>query len=341
MTRTRNDADEPHAPEALASLRARAERTLREAPDPASAALPLLHRLVRLAPPGSEDADFATRNLAELLADRSPWRAAVLARRLTVQNPDDDRAWATLALCHTLLGHYRAASAAYERAVLLAPDNATYAHNLGHLLDLALDAPARAVELLAFAHRASPGSASVAASYAHALARAGRVVDAARVVDDAARLGRSRELEALGRWIARGAPEEGRSSPRARPLVEDARGEVPARRARRPRRATALAELLDHGLARLPLDPAQRASAKALARDAGDAGAHRAAGDPEALAAAIAFAVVYVDGLPLTAAEVAAPFRVAVSRLRGRFADLRTRLELTPGDARYRSGRSR
>ena len=81
MTRTRNDADEPHAPEALASLRARAERTLREAPDLASAALPLLHRLVRLAPPGAD----ATSPRA---TSPSPRRSQPVASRRPGAPPD-------------------------------------------------------------------------------------------------------------------------------------------------------------------------------------------------------------------------------------------------------------
>jgi hypothetical protein len=53
------------------------------------------------------------------------------------------------------------------------------------------------------------------------------------------------------------------------------------------------------------------------------------------LAAAIAYAIVYVDHVPLTQAEVAGCFRVSASLLRARFKDLRLRLDLTPGDARY------
>jgi hypothetical protein len=61
--------------------------------------------------------------------------------------------------------------------------------------------------------------------------------------------------------------------------------------------------------------------------------------DVAGLAAAVAYAIVYVDHLPLSHAEVAAPFRVAVAHLRGRFAELRAELDLIPGDARYASAR--
>jgi transcription initiation factor TFIIIB Brf1 subunit/transcription initiation factor TFIIB len=57
--------------------------------------------------------------------------------------------------------------------------------------------------------------------------------------------------------------------------------------------------------------------------------------ETRSLAAAVAYAIVYVDHVPLTQAEVAASFRVSASALRARFKDLRLRLDLTPGDARY------
>ena len=61
--------------------------------------------------------------------------------------------------------------------------------------------------------------------------------------------------------------------------------------------------------------------------------------DMAGLAAAVAYAIVYVDHVPLSQAEVAAPFRVAVGRLRGRFAELRAKLDIIPGDSRYATHR--
>jgi hypothetical protein len=61
----------------------------------------------------------------------------------------------------------------------------------------------------------------------------------------------------------------------------------------------------------------------------------------QAVAAAVAYAIVYVDHVPLTQSEVAACFRVSVASLRGRFGELRTHLDLTPGDARYATLRRR
>ena len=118
---------------------------------------------------------------------------------------------------------------------------------------------------------------------------------------------------------------------------------------------------LARGLERLPLDDKQRARARELAHatgggtavaenvgaasgsrahaDAADTGeraeAKRATTGARSVAAAIAYAVVFVDRVPLTPAEVAATFRVSPAALRGRFGELRARLDLTPGDARY------
>ena len=103
-----------------ARLRQEIERALRCAFDPADV-LPRLARLARLAPPASDDGIFAHRQLAELLVERHPWRAALYARRALHHRRDDDRAWAVLAFCQTLLGNFRAAASAYKRAIASAP----------------------------------------------------------------------------------------------------------------------------------------------------------------------------------------------------------------------------
>jgi transcription initiation factor TFIIIB Brf1 subunit/transcription initiation factor TFIIB len=93
----------------------------------------------------------------------------------------------------------------------------------------------------------------------------------------------------------------------------------------------------------LPLDAKQRARAKALARDAIAVFSRdpRGGAAVQAIAAAVAYAIVYVDHVPLTQAEVAACFRVGVASLRGRFGELRSHLDLLPGDARYATLRRR
>ncbi len=353
-------------PAATQSLRLEIERALRGAFDPADV-LPRLARLARLAAPASDDAAFANQKLAELLVERDPWRAALYVRRALAFRSEDDRAWAVLAFCQTLLGNFRCAASAYKKAIACAPTNPWYAHNLGHLLDVALGEPKRAIDWLRLAYQAKSDNSEVVASYAHALARAGRL-DEARVVLERAR-GRvdSRELDALLRWLDQGAPSRARRDGDA------------ARAKRRPPSATPkrLARVLARGLSHLPLDSRQREQALALARDAlppprrkrsandaiaaasGDekvralrstagqapdeALASSGAAGPEqdvaGLAAAVAYAIVYIDHVPLSQAEVAAPFRVGVAHLRGRFAELRAKLDIIRGDARYATTR--
>jgi hypothetical protein len=174
----------------------------------------------------------------------------------------------------------------------------------------------------------------------------------------------SREHAALLKWLEQGAPadkdhplprpapvhalagrdrdEESADGPRARGRRDEGAA------SRRAIRSPVLAELdgvLSRGLASLPLDAKQRARAKSLARDAMSyfsrpSGA-RGGAAVQAVAAAIAYAIVYVDHVPLTQAEVAGCFRVSVASLRGRFGELRAHLDLTPGDARYATLRRR
>jgi Flp pilus assembly protein TadD len=369
------------------SLRAEIERRLRGAFDPADV-LPRLARLARLASPASDDGVFANHKLAELLVERDPWRAALYARRALAQRPDDDRPWAILAFCQTLLGNYRCAATAYKKAIACAPANPWYAHNLGHLLDVALGEPKRALDWLKAAYTAKSDNSEIVASYVHALARAGRTSQARSVLERARDRFDSRELDALLRWLDQGAP--------SRPRRDGSEG-----RARREAPRTTphhLARVLAQGLSHLPLDRRQRERALALARDAlplpppkrpaeieetGERAiaattpvdpavlpAHAEPGRDEAegacdeaeagltevgssdaaveggpaedvagLAAAVAYAIVYIDHIPLSQAEVAAPFRVGVADLRGRFAELRAKLDIIRGDARYATTR--
>jgi tetratricopeptide (TPR) repeat protein len=358
-------------------LRRQIEWTLARAVDP-SDVLPMLHRLARLTHEGSDDNLFANLHLAELLVERDPWRAALFARRVLGYRPEDDRGWATLALCQTFLGHYKFAVSAYHHALTSAPKNPWYAHNLGHLLDVALGRAAEAIGWLKRAYQSAPDSGEVAASYAHALARIGRLSEARKVLTRAMKRGSSREHAALLRWLEAGAPAD-RDHPQPRPAPVhslaarglgpqmtrgDGEGERDARPSsatkrdesplgqRRAMRATPAGELdgvLARGLSNLPLDAKQRARAKALARDAaayfsrpsGARGATGTRGSIDAVAAAIAYAIVYVDHVPLTQAEVASCFRVGVASLRGRFGELRSHLDLLPGDARYATLRRR
>ncbi len=331
-------------------LRMEIERTLRRAFDPADV-LPRLARLARMAGAASDDGVFAHRQLAELLVERHPWRAAIYARRALEHRNDDDRGWAILAFCQTLLGNFRCAVTAYKKAIACAPGNPWYAHNLGHLLDVALGEPERAVPYLRTAHRTKPESSEMIASYAHALARSAQTDEARRVLEVGLARYPSRELSALLRWLDQGAPSREGARGGPAPGELEVTTEPPLDRPSRPRRrATGLSRVLAQGLGNLPLDARQRSRALALARDV-IASAPPASvstdgsvkgkkrDDLACLAAAVAYAIVYVDHVPLTQAEVAAPFRVAVGRLRGRFAELRAKLDLIPGDVRYATTR--
>ena len=223
------------AQEDIDRLRRDIERGLRDklAPDE------LLHQLARLArtsTPGSDAWIFAHRHLAELGVERDPWRAALFARRVLAHEPNDDGAWAVLGLAQSLLGHYRYAARAYERALTLAPDNPWYAHNLGHIYDVALDRPGDALPLLAQATGAETGQADIAASYAHALARCGQVPLAKRVLKRAIRRGATPDQMALWRWLEAGAPSDD-----ARPVTGAPDGGPKARR-RRSRERRRLAD---------------------------------------------------------------------------------------------------
>jgi tetratricopeptide (TPR) repeat protein len=331
-------------------LRRQIEWTLSRAVDP-SDVLPMLHRLTRLADDGSDESLYANLRLAELLVERDPWRAALCSRRVLAHRPDDDRGWAILALCQTMLGNYKFAVSAYRRALAGAPKNPWYAHNLGHLLDVALGRAKDAVRWLKQAYQSATYSGEVAASYAHALARAGRLAEARRVLTRAMKRGSSREHAALLRWLEQGAPtDKDHPLPRPAPVHtiavrtrdEDA---PPSKRSVRTPFATELEGVLARGLSSLPLDTKQRTRAKSLGRDAAAyfvrpiarSGAAVRGAPPDAIAAAIAYAIVYVDHVPLTQSEVAACFRVSVASLRGRFGELRAHLDLLPGDARYAS----
>lgn len=345
-------------------LRRQIEWTLARAVDP-SDVLPMLHRLARLTTEGSDENLFAHLHLAELLVERDPWRAALYARRVLAHRPDDDRGWATLALCQTLLGNYKFAVSAYHHALTSAPKNPWYAHNLGHLLDVALGRARDAIGWLKRAYQSAAYSGEVAASYAHALARVGRIAEARKVLSRAMKRTASREHSAMLKWLEQGAPaDKDHPLPRPAPVhtiaarerdeVEEAaprssrkreREDTPSRRQIRSPLLAELDGVLSRGLASLPLDAKQRTRAKSLARDAltyfsRPTGA-RGAAAVQAVAAAVAYAIVFVDHVPLTQAEVAASFRVGVASLRGRFNELRAHLDLTPGDARYATQRRR
>jgi tetratricopeptide (TPR) repeat protein len=332
-------------------------------PDPLRV-LPLLHRLAARAEDGSDECVFAHRQLAEVLLDRDPWRAALHARRVVGMRQDDDRAWAALGLSQSLLGNHQYASRALVRAVALAPENPWYAHNLGHTLDVALDKPREAVAHLRRAYARSDKNVDVATSLAHALARCGKTRAAKALLQRAMKQSPSPERRALMKWIDAGAPprDKGEATvfgavqllatreepsglldapftseegvPEAPPSQAQTRDRSPSRSGSRSARRW-VQNALRRGLARLPLDEQQRAHASQIAREATQrkppADERAAAG----IAAAAAWSVIARAGIPLSQAEVAACFRTSASSLRQRLGAVRS-IE----DAWSRSGRT-
>jgi tetratricopeptide (TPR) repeat protein len=166
----------------------------------------MVEKLARIAERGSSGWVFANRKLAELLLEDEPWRAAAAARAAARCAPQEDACHALLGLALTILGHHRSAARAYQDALALCPDSPWYAHNLGHLLDVALDRPQAAVPLLKQAFRSEP-HLEIAASLAHALGRTGQAPDGLVVLKKALqRHAPTPDHEALLAWLAEGAP---------------------------------------------------------------------------------------------------------------------------------------
>jgi len=296
--------------------------------------LPLLHRLAARAKDGSEDAVFAHRQLAEVLLERDPWRAALHARRVVRMRDGDDRAWAALGLSQSLLGNHQYACHALARAHTLAPDNAWYAHNLGHTLDVALDKPREAVRYLRRAFDRSDKNPDVATALVHALARAGKTKTARALLVRVTQESPSPERRTLLRWIDAGA--RGRaavlgvvqlfaSRDAEEPVTSTRRTPTRARRSRSLRRV--LEDALRRGLSRLPLDDAQQRAAVQLAREAAQKSPPEDESAALGVAAAAAWAVTSRDGIPLSQAEVAACFRTSASNLRQRLPSVRARVK--------------
>jgi Flp pilus assembly protein TadD len=136
--------------------------------------IPMLERLLKLAPQGSEASQYGRLHLAELTIRTQPFRAASLARPVALQSASD-RAWGIVGLAMTLLGHYHVAVRAYRQALVIAPSHAGHLHNLGHVLDVGLDRFREARNYLELAHRQEPEVREIASSLAHALVRSGDI----------------------------------------------------------------------------------------------------------------------------------------------------------------------
>ena len=139
-----------------------------------------------------------------------PWRAALHARRLMKSDSADDGAYALMGLAQTLLGNFNSAIAAYKRALLMAPENPWYHHNLGHLLDVCKGDTVGALAHLRTAHRIKSEEDEIIASLAHCLARVGKLAEARSLAENAAaRAPRNEDHQALLAWVVQGAPKKG------------------------------------------------------------------------------------------------------------------------------------
>jgi Flp pilus assembly protein TadD len=168
--------------------------------------IPMLRQLLRSAPVGSVISRYARLHLGRLLLESEPFRAAALARsvaleRLQAHEDDAGEAFGLLGLALTLLGHFRAATAAQRRACQLAPGHPGHAHNLGHLLDAGLGRPAEALFWLERAFRYAPDVPGIASSYAHALVGVGRVEQARTILRTHGRLAPELADAQVSQWL--------------------------------------------------------------------------------------------------------------------------------------------
>ena len=351
------------------TLRRRAERAMDEGRG-RRVVEPLLERILKLAPEGDPCRIFAHRHLAELHLEEDPWGAALHLRKVLGAKPHDDVSHSLMALAQALLGNYRAAVSFYRRALALEPRNPWYHHNLGHLLDVALDQPYAALSHLQVAlQHADPPEHEITASVAHCLARVGRITDARELAEQAALAApESDDHRALLAWIERGAPadtpvhglKDGTSSNNKR-APREADGAAPASRgalasieaaasieiesARSLERAAAVhgAASIDGAVVRLLSEHMRKGgfTAKQIARArtlwadyAGDRDvrARRA----EVCAAAVHYAMLLVlDIRGVSKAAIADRYGVSRKSVSTRFAEIEAALELRRADPRY------
>jgi predicted Zn-dependent protease len=169
--------------------------------------VPMVERLMHEASPDTPHFNYAKRQLAELIVRKEPFRAARLAREVLDENRDDDRALAALGLACLLMGHFKLAEKSYRAALALVPHCPWYAHNLGHLLDVAMSRPHEALPLLRMSRRALPHEPEIAGSYAHALLRAGKHDEAWEHLLVAVEHNRVRAAELRDKWLATPDPK--------------------------------------------------------------------------------------------------------------------------------------
>jgi len=309
---------------ALEQLRRRAETAL-ERNGRGAEAETLLERIVELADQESEHALFAHRHLAELRLERHPWRAALHLRRVLAVRPNDDVPHALMGLCQALMGNYRVAVGSYRRALAIAPSTPWYHHNLGHLLDVALDQPRAAEPHLSEAIRIEPDHDEILASYAHCLARLGKKDEAAQVARRARSIAPKNEEHArLLEWIEKGAPG----------VYESGHYEAP--KLTTDDRTNAVRESFEKRMREAGYAPSQIDQARSLWTDFHGRRENLRMRKPEVYAAAVEYAIAQIHARRgATQAQIARRYGVAPGSLSSRYGEIRQVLALTPFDPRY------
>ncbi len=323
-----------------AALRKKTEEALRA--DASQTELQtMLARLVEVADEGSDDFIFAHKHLAEFHIESAPWQAALHLRQALRFNERDDVLNALNGLCQALLGNYRSSVAAYRRALSLASRNPWYHHNLGHLLDIALNQPATALAHLRLAHVLEPGEAEITASLAHCLGRLQgpdrlHKLDEARLLAEEAAQGAPENVDhqALVQWIAEGALPE--SDPNGWSLPADVAADARVD----PDAASTLDErvvrMTEEQMVRAGCSAEQRCIARALWVEFRKCNVLGRVTKPESYAAALEYATARVQELSgVTQTSVAKRYGIAPTSLASRFTQIRDTLRLRPGDPRF------
>jgi tetratricopeptide (TPR) repeat protein len=283
----------------------------------------LLTRLVSMAEDGSDASLFAHRHLAELHLEDNPWKSALHLKRVLAYCGEDDILHALMGLCHALLGNYRVAVRAYREASQLAPQTPWYHHNLGHLMDVALDDAVGAEPHLRRAYELEPDHDEIVGSLAHCVARLGDLDEARRLAKLAKEKGPCNpDHGALLQWIESGATEAPAATTNVRRPPSDRVAE------------TVQLKMGEAGFSRAEIERATQLWSDMQAH------CELRITKPEVLAAALEYAIAVVEQRPgCTQAEVARRYGVAATSVSARFAQIRNALALRPGDPRYAASR--
>ncbi len=320
-------------PSELDRLRTRIEDALRRE-RPRSEVMPLLSRLLANAGDHSELFVYAHRHMAELLITDEPWQSALHLRQVMRAGAADDTTHALMGLCQALLGNFDSAVYQYERALALDPNNAWYHHNLGHLLDVALNRPDAAAKHLQWAHDAHPMEDEVTASLSHCLARLGQLEQAEALAQEALDLSPDHESHgSLLSWIKRGAPGGFLFSADQAFHGRDPRKNSEEGASENDRDVL---RALERGMHAGGAPPALLSRAEKVWRDYRARRPRVRVAKPEVHAAALEYAVSVMHGITgVTQNGVAKRYGISSTALASRYTDMRAALELTVGDPRY------